>query len=47
MLMKKYQLTDEDITKMCKLCVLSPEILSIQSKIDTAKFKKLIRVALA
>jgi DNA polymerase III delta prime subunit len=46
-LMKQYKLIDEDISKMCKLCTLSPEISVIQNKVDTAKFRKIIRIALA
>lgn len=46
-LMQKYNLGDEDINKMCKVCVLVHNIDNIQARIDTAKFKKVIRLALA
>ena len=47
-LMKEYDLAPDDINKMCKICGfgLVPEITEIQSRIDTAKFRKQIKEAL-
>lgn len=47
-LMKEYELTPDDINKMCKICGfgLVAEIAQIQSRIDTAKFRKQVKEAL-
>ena len=45
-LMKQYDLNDEDINKMCKICGLIPGIDTIQNQIDTTKFRKAVKLAL-
>lgn len=45
-LMKEYDIGVDDINKMCKICALIPDINVIQSKIDTAKFRKMVQASL-
>jgi DNA polymerase III delta prime subunit len=45
-LMKEYELGSDDINKMCKICCLVPEVESIQTRIDTTKFKRAVHTAI-
>lgn len=45
-LMREYDLTGDDISKMFKICELVPQIHEIQNRIDTPKFRKTIQAAI-